>query len=111
MGFCDFHDSRSVFHGPSLVFHGSRSFVYVFMVPGRFSWVFKVSGWLFMVPGRCFMIPGCFFMVFHGSRLVYIRAVESEFKSNPIFPIFSDYPIFVFTLNCPLPKSLCPSWI
>ena len=94
MGFCDFHDSRSVFHGPSLVFHGSRSFVYVFMVPGRFSWVFKVSGWLFMVPGRCFMIPGCFFMVFHGSRLVYIRAVESEFKSNPIFsdlPILSDF--------------------
>ena len=34
-----------------------------------------------------------FFMVFHGSRLVYIRAVESEFKSNPIFPIFSDFPI------------------
>ena len=22
-----------------------------------------------------------------------IRAVESEFKSNPIFPIFSDFPI------------------
>ena len=39
---------------------------------------------------------------------IYTRAVESEFKSNPIFPIFSDYPIFVFTLNCPLPKSYVP---
>ena len=30
----------------------------------------------------------------HASLCVCIRAVESEFKSNPIFPNISDFPIF-----------------
>ena len=77
-----------VFCGSRLVFHGSMS---VFMVPGRFSWFFMVSGWFFMVPGGFswffmvpggvfmvpgwfswfFIVPGWFFMVFHGSSLIF----------------------------------------
>ena len=32
--------------------------------------------------------------IFYGLLGLRNRAVESEFKSNPIFPIFGSYPIF-----------------
>ena len=58
-----------------LVFHGTRSV----------SWFFMVPGWFFMVPGRFFMVfhgsrsvfhgfhgSGWVFMVFHGTRTVFM---------------------------------------
>ena len=35
----------------------------------------------------------------HPGSAISIRAVESEFKSNPIFPIFRCYPIFYQILS------------
>ena len=73
-----------------LVFHGTRSV----------SWFFMVPGWFFMVPGR-------FFMVFHGSRSVFhgYRSVFLVFHgSRLVFMVFHGSRLVFLYVYCILAR-------